>query len=134
MMNRTQATAATEPGCEQPSADEELASADSRDGAGQYFGEVVREHLLRRSFLKGLGLGAGALAAPALLAPGRAEATGDPGARLTFDPITAGNADAVIVPVKYSASVVIRWGEPILPGYVLPVAELFGWLKPRYGR
>jgi len=23
-------------------------------------------------------------------------------------------------------------GEPLLPGYRLPVAELFGWLKPRY--
>jgi len=23
-------------------------------------------------------------------------------------------------------------GDPILPGYVLPVAELFGWLKPNF--
>jgi Uma2 family endonuclease len=23
-------------------------------------------------------------------------------------------------------------GDPVLPGYVLPVAEVFGWLKPNF--
>jgi hypothetical protein len=23
-------------------------------------------------------------------------------------------------------------GDPVLPGYVLPVAEVFGWLKPDF--
>jgi secreted PhoX family phosphatase len=115
-MNRTQAAAAAEHESPPAPPNEDLASADSRNGAGDYLGDVVREHLLRRSFLKGVGLGAGALAAPALLAPGLAEATQDPGARITFKPIAGTNADAVVVPRKYTSNVIIRWGDPLLAG------------------
>lgn len=92
------------------SLDSELAAADSRDGSGEYFGEVVRQRLQRRTFLKGVGLGTGAMAVPALLNAPNAEATADPGKRITFTPIAATDQDAVVVPVKYTHNVVIRWG------------------------
>jgi Uma2 family endonuclease len=35
-------------------------------------------------------------------------------------------------PIEKRASGDVLEGDPILPGYVLPVAELFGWLKPNF--
>jgi secreted PhoX family phosphatase len=104
------------------SSDDEIAVADSREGHGEYFGEVVRQRLERRTFLKGVGVGAGALVVPGLLGSRRAEAGGDPGARISFTPIAPTNQDAVVVPVKYTHNVIIRWGDPMLPG--APVFDL----------
>jgi uncharacterized protein len=96
---------------------EDLASADSRDGTGDYFGEVMQQRIARRAFLKGVGLGAGGLAVPTLLAPQKsAHAAGNPGARITFAPIAPSDLDTVVVPAKYTSDVVIRWGDPMLPG------------------
>ena len=113
-MNRTLAT--TENETTDTSTAQELASADSHEGKGEYFGDVVRQRIERRAFLKGAGLGAGALAVPTLLAPRSAAAVADPGARITFTPIVATDLDTVVVPDKYTSNVVIRWGDPILAG------------------
>jgi uncharacterized protein len=114
-MNRTLATT-TENQTTDTSTAEELNSADSRTGKGEYFGDVVRQRIERRAFLKGAGLGAGALAVPTLLAPDSAAAVADPGARITFTPIAPSDLDTVIVPDKYTSNVIIRWGDPILTG------------------
>jgi uncharacterized protein len=97
------------------SVSDEIAAAESRDGAGAYFGQIVARRMARRQVLEAAALGAGALMAPRLLAPGSAQATGTPGGHLRFQPITAGDRDAVVVPAKYTHDVVIRWGDPVLP-------------------
>jgi uncharacterized protein len=95
----------------EPESDDEMASAGSSPGRGETFGEVVRQRLLRRTFLKGVGVGAGAL-----LVARSAGANGNPGSGITFDPIEGSDLDRVIVPERYLQNVVIRWGDPILPG------------------
>jgi secreted PhoX family phosphatase len=96
-----------------------------------YFGDVVEGALGRRSLLKG-GLAALVVAGVgvqatdrALAAPGR-PGTGVPastgatnsGTGLRFEPIppTDATVDAVIVPRGYASDVLIRWGDPVLPG------------------
>jgi secreted PhoX family phosphatase len=96
--------------------DADLTAADSRDGAGQYFGDVVRQRIARRAFLKTAGVGAGLAAAPTLLSPGKAVAVGDPGKRISFAAIAPTDLDQVVVPAGYTHNVVIRWGDPVLPG------------------
>jgi secreted PhoX family phosphatase len=93
-----------------------LKTAESRHGGGQYFGDLMRQRLARRTFIKSAGLGAGVVAAPAIFAPGTPEAAQDAGKRLTFTPILGTDADAVVVPTKYTHNVVIRWGDPLFPG------------------
>jgi secreted PhoX family phosphatase len=74
---------------------------------GETFENVLERRFERRQFLKGA---AGAI----LLAPviGRA----DPTDHLDFQPIPASTLDAVLVPPGYVSQVVLRWGDPILPG------------------
>ena len=82
---------------------------------GPYFGDIVSAALSRRGVLRAgaLVLGAGgvgvAAAGPAAAAPAR------PGA-LTFQPVPPNKLDAVVVPAGYEYAVVIRWGDPVLPG------------------
>ncbi|HEX6359698.1 PhoX family phosphatase [Actinophytocola sp.] len=77
----------------------------------QYFGDVVREIVSRRSVLKAgavlavAGAGTAALAVPAAAAP-----TG-----LDFEPVAPNDLDAVVVPPGYAQQVLIRWGDPVLP-------------------
>ncbi|WP_433007927.1 PhoX family protein [Kribbella sp. CA-294648] len=100
---------------------------NSSDNA--YFGDAVTAEVSRRGIFKAgaagaLVIGASAVgAAPAAAAPsGRisaaASASGKPasGAGLTFKAIPPNTLDTVIVPNGYDDQVLIRWGDPILPG------------------
>jgi secreted PhoX family phosphatase len=81
----------------------------------QYFGDVVREIVSRRSVLKAgavlavAGAGTAALATPAAAAPA-GRPTG-----LDFEPVAPNDLDAVVVPPGYEQQVLIRWGDPVLP-------------------
>jgi secreted PhoX family phosphatase len=79
---------------------------------GPYFGDIVRSAMSRRGVIQAGALVLGvAVAGPAAAAP--------PGARpgaLTFVPVPPNVLDAVTVPAGYDHAVVIRWGDPVLPG------------------
>jgi secreted PhoX family phosphatase len=94
-----------------------------------YFGDAVKAEVSRRGIFKAgaigaLVIGAGATGAvPAAAAPagsavsGSSSLGGGPsGAGLTFKAIPPNTLDAVIVPNGYEEEVLIRWGDPILPG------------------
>ncbi|MDO3701626.1 PhoX family phosphatase [Micromonospora sp. C28SCA-DRY-2] len=103
-----------------------------------YFGDVVSAEVTRRGVVRAgavgalvLGFGgaaAGALAGagPAAAAPGtpvvpEAAGFGRPGqgvgsGALTFTPIPPNKLDTLVVPNGYDHAVVIRWGDPVLPG------------------
>ena len=56
-------------------------------GAGEYFGEIVRQRMLRRQVPQGdAAPGRGRCWRPGSAGAGRGEATGNPGGRLTFSP------------------------------------------------
>lgn len=87
--------------------------------ANPYFGEVVEQALSRRGALAAGALGAlvaGAgvtvAAGPAVADPGR---KGKPGG-IRFKPVPPNKDDALRVPEGYRSSVVVRWGDPVLPG------------------
>ncbi|MGW1345642.1 PhoX family protein [Kribbella sp. NPDC002412] len=94
----------------------------------EYFGDAVKTEVSRRGIFKAgavgaLVIGAGAAGAvPAAAAPagavsGSSSPGGGPsGAGLTFKAIPPNTLDTVIVPNGYEEQVLIRWGEPILPG------------------
>lgn len=86
-----------------------------------YFGEVATAALSRRNVLRAGAVGAGATAAaglggmaPALASPGNGRGRGNP--RLKFEGIEPGTGDAVEIPNGYEQRVVVRWGDPVLPG------------------
>ncbi|HEU4424836.1 MAG TPA: PhoX family phosphatase [Pilimelia sp.] len=101
-----------------------------------YFGDIVNAEMSRRGVVRAgavgalvLGFGgAGLAAAPAsaateAAAPGAAPgpagiapAAGTGGGALTFKPIPPNRLDSFIVPNGYDHAVVIRWGDPIVPG------------------
>ncbi|MGM1065017.1 PhoX family protein [Saccharothrix sp. Mg75] len=95
-----------------------------------YFGDVVGEVVRRRGLLKAgavlavAGAGAGLLGAGTAAAdPRRPDADADRdlgGGRrqdgLNFTAVTPNTEDRVVVPDGYDQSVVIRWGDPVLPG------------------
>ncbi|RSM54890.1 phosphatase [Actinoplanes sp. ATCC 53533] len=99
------------------------------ESANPYLGDVVNAAMTRRGVVRAgavgalvLGFGAPATAAAASgaeTAPvaGELLATqkGKAGA-LTFKPIPPNELDSLIVPNGYDSAVVIRWGDPILPG------------------
>ncbi len=108
----------------------EIAAAESRDGSGQYFGEIVRDRFERRAFVKGAGLvGVGLALRSTALTPRAAHASGDPGAHLTFTPVPPTNLDAIVLAPGYIHDVVIRWGDPIRPAG--PVFDLHNQSKVR---
>ncbi|AVT31220.1 phosphatase [Plantactinospora sp. BC1] len=103
-----------------------------------YFGDVVRAEVSRRGVVRAgavgalvLGFGgtaAGALAgSPAVAAPRDGSGATLPevqsftparrpgNAALTFKPIPPNKLDTLVVPNGYDHSVVIRWGDPVLP-------------------
>jgi hypothetical protein len=93
--------------------------------AADYFGDVVKRRVDRRIFLKG----AGAATVGLVLEPASGIAFGanvkranalapssDPGSKIQFQPIVPSFLDAVVVPVNYGVNVVVRWGDPLLPG------------------
>ncbi|MFJ6196565.1 PhoX family protein [Micromonospora sp. NPDC092111] len=111
-----------------------------------YFGDLVETEVSRRGVVRAgavgalvLGFGGAAAGALAGAAPaGAAPATpvvpevADPTApqrgvgsgALTFKPIPPNQLDTLVVPNGYDHSVVIRWGDPVLPG--APAFNLHG--------
>ena len=103
-----------------------------------YFGDVVNAEVSRRGVVRAgavgalvLGFGgatAGALAgaAPAMAAPTTPDvpeafgfgrpSTGVGSGALTFKPIPPNKLDSLVVPNGYDHAVVIKWGDPVLPG------------------
>ena len=97
----------------------------------EYFGDMVAEigqALSRRSLLKAAGVTVLAAAAgPALAACSRATDTGQPAPPapssvrpappgMKFTAVAPNSEDAVVIPDGYRQSVVIRWGDPVVPG------------------
>jgi secreted PhoX family phosphatase len=96
-----------------------------------YLGDVVNASMSRRKVMRAGAAGAlvlgltptvAANAAPALAAPsGTAGKPGKPGkpgraGPLTFRPIPPNTLDSFVVPNGYDSAVVIRWGDPVVPG------------------
>ncbi|MEV8223465.1 alkaline phosphatase PhoX, partial [Dietzia maris] len=93
-----------------------------------YFGDIATE-ISRRGALKAAGVVALAVGATQVLpataaaqgssAAGSLGPTGSTGGATIdtgFAPVAPNTADAVTVPAGYSSDVVIRWGDPVLPG------------------
>ncbi|MCM4084208.1 PhoX family protein [Paractinoplanes hotanensis] len=88
-----------------------------------YFGDIVNAAVSRRGLFAAGGagalvLGVGGSAVPAGAAPSAAPAPAPPkgGSALTFKPIPPNEIDAVLVPNGYDHALVIRWGDPMVPG------------------
>ncbi|WP_017570499.1 PhoX family protein [Nocardiopsis halotolerans] len=86
-----------------------------------YFGDIVAKAFSRRSALRAgaVSAGAGALGISAL-SPAAADRRGPnrphPAPRPTFTSVQPNTDDQVTIPRNYEQHVVIRWGEPVLPG------------------
>ncbi|WP_017581166.1 PhoX family protein [Nocardiopsis valliformis] len=88
--------------------------------SNSYFGDIFQGVLSRRSALRAgaVTAGAGALGLAAL-SPAAAERGPNrphPSPRLTFQNVLPNNDDALTVPKHYEQHVIIRWGDPVLPG------------------
>ncbi|WP_283133803.1 PhoX family protein [Rhizohabitans arisaemae] len=88
-----------------------------------YFGDLAAEALSRRGVLRvgalgALVVGAGvAGAVPAAAEPGHeAGGYGAKAGDLRFTPVPPNKDDLLRTPQGYSSSVVVRWGDPVLPG------------------
>ncbi|MEV4639977.1 PhoX family phosphatase [Actinoplanes sp. NPDC049548] len=87
-----------------------------------YLGDVLSAGMTRRGLVRAgaagaLVLGLGAEATPAAAAaPAPSRSSGGRTGALTFKPIPPNELDTVIVPNGYDHAVVIRWGDPVLPG------------------
>ncbi len=78
------------------------------------FHEIVDRKIARRTFLKGaLAVSVAGLSASVFDARTGAAAEID---QIRFQPIGLNNEDQVRVPPGYSADVLLRWGDPIMPG------------------
>ncbi|MCO8275421.1 PhoX family phosphatase [Actinoplanes sp. TRM 88003] len=87
-----------------------------------YFGDIVNAAVSRRGLFTAGGagalvLGVGGSAVPAGAAPSTSAAPAPAtGKALTFKPIPPNEIDTVLVPNGYDHALVIRWGDPVLPG------------------
>ncbi|NHD16324.1 MULTISPECIES: PhoX family phosphatase [unclassified Actinopolyspora] len=89
--------------------------------ANTYFGDIVRRALDRRGVLRAgavLSLTAGVTAATGIPAAARGKKHGHTPAPagIDFDPVPPNTRDGVVIPEGYDQEVVIRWGDPVLPG------------------
>lgn len=84
----------------------------------EYFGDIVRGAVSRRTLLRAAGVTAMAAAAGGVVAActksAQAPAGAPPG--MDFAPVAPNTQDALVIPDGYRQSVVIRWGDPILAG------------------
>ncbi|PSK91293.1 hypothetical protein CLV63_12019 [Murinocardiopsis flavida] len=82
-----------------------------------YFGDVYAAVLSRRGALRAGALAAGAAAVPLSASAACADTPGRPAhPRPGFTPVEPNTKDAVVVPKGYDHRVVVRWGDPVLPG------------------
>ncbi|MEO3873807.1 PhoX family phosphatase [Nonomuraea sp. B12E4] len=89
-----------------------------------YFGDVVKDALSRRGMLRAGALGAlvattGVAGAVPALAEGSASTVAQNGSgdvELSFSPVRPNTDDKLTIPDGYKSSVVVRWGDPVLPG------------------
>jgi secreted PhoX family phosphatase len=90
-----------------------------RPATNEIFESVMHRAMARRTFLKGVGTTAAAAATlvivPAMLMPKIARAA-DPSDRLTFQTVRPGRLPDIDLPPNYEYNVIVRWGDPILPG------------------
>ncbi|NES34669.1 PhoX family phosphatase [Micromonospora sp. PPF5-17] len=91
--------------------------------ANPYFGDLVEAEVSRRGVVRAgavgaLVLGFGGTVAGALAGAAAAAApTGGMGnGALTFRPIPPNKLDTLVVPNGYDHAVVIKWGDPVVPG------------------
>lgn len=101
-----------------------------RPSAAEPIQNVIQRAVTRRALLKGgVAAGAGLVIAPSLLmksSPAAADDDGrgrwwrrrDPSRRLQFETVPAGNGTNpdIVLPPNYECNVIVRWGDPILPG------------------
>jgi len=93
----------------------------------EYFGDIAAGQLSRRGLLRAGAVGAlvagvagvsGGIALPAaaeeIATAGADTATG--GTALSFPAVPPNKLDSVVVPNGYDHAVVIRWGDPVVPG------------------
>ncbi len=94
-----------------------------------YFGDIFAKALSRRSIIQAgaVSAGAGALGLSAL-SPASADRRGPdrphPSPRPTFTSVQPNNDDKITIPRGYDQHVIIRWGEPVLPG--APEFDVYG--------
>jgi secreted PhoX family phosphatase len=92
-----------------------------------YFGDLVAARVSRRGMLRTGAMGALAVGAtvamPAVAAtasgpaaPGPASAGAGAGGRLRFAPVAPNSDDSLKVAPGYEQHVVVRWGDPVVPG------------------
>ncbi|WP_093419783.1 PhoX family protein [Saccharopolyspora flava] len=80
------------------------------------FGQALNQALSRRGLLKAGAVASAALAVPALASREAAADLDFSAPGLDFEPIRPNTEDAVVIPEGFQQQVVIRWGDPILPG------------------
>jgi secreted PhoX family phosphatase len=84
----------------------------------EYFGDMLARAVSRRGVLRAGAVltVAGTTAATAACAPGESSAAPSVPRGLEFDPVAPNTADAITLPPGYESNVVIRWGDPVVPG------------------
>jgi uncharacterized protein len=80
-----------------------------------YLGDIVTDVISRRAALKAGAVVAFTATGVTGLA-GSAVATDRPVPGLSFERVQPNTQDAVVVPKGYEQAIVIRWGDPVLPG------------------
>ncbi|WP_430791877.1 PhoX family protein [Actinoplanes sp. G11-F43] len=93
------------------------------ESANPYLGDVVNAEMSRRGVIAAgaagamvLGFGGSTLAASPAAAHGKGHQPPAKAGRIGFTPVAPNTLDAFTVPRGYRSSVVIRWGDPVVPG------------------
>ncbi len=88
------------------------------ESANPTIGDVIAERLSRRDIMKGAlaVTAANAAIVPLALETARAQAPTNPTPSFNFKEVAAGADENIYVAEGYDADVLIRWGDPILPG------------------
>ncbi|GAB91934.1 putative phosphatase [Gordonia rhizosphera NBRC 16068] len=90
-----------------------------------YFRDVLRADVSRRAVLRSSAGAAVAIGATSLLAACGSDdpaaltsssAAPTPPQGMDFTPVAANTEDALVIPEGYTQQVVIRWGDPVIPG------------------